>query len=86
VNAKQQGHGLAELRDAAADRRQARRHIAATHGRGSTEQVAAWDAYRAVNERWSALIRQTASAGHTLADVARAAGCARPSLYRHLRG
>jgi len=29
-------------------------------------------------------IRQAVAAGHTLADVARAAGCTRPSLYRHL--
>jgi AcrR family transcriptional regulator len=39
-----------------------------------------------VNDRWSTLIRQAATDGHTLADVAGAAGCARPSLYRHLRG
>ncbi|MCZ2818021.1 hypothetical protein [Modestobacter sp. VKM Ac-2984] len=89
MDGEQRGRGLAELRDAAADRRQARRHIAdltATHGRGSAEQVAAWEAYRAVNDRWSALIRQAASAGHTVADLARAAGCARASLYQHLRG
>ncbi|MBB3084188.1 hypothetical protein [Geodermatophilus sabuli] len=59
--------------------------LTAMHGRGSAEQMAAWAAYRVLNDRWSALIRQAAGAGHTLADVARAAGCARPSLYRHLR-
>ncbi|MCZ2826010.1 MULTISPECIES: hypothetical protein [unclassified Modestobacter] len=79
---------LTELRKAAAARRAARRRIAdltAEHGLGSAGHPAAWDRYRAVNDRWSTLIREAATAGHTLADVARAAGCARPSVYRHLK-
>src|SRR4051812_41785779 len=41
--------------------------------------------YWAATDRWCALLRHTASAGHTPNDVARAAGFAQPSLYRHLR-
>jgi hypothetical protein len=87
VDAEQQAGVLVELRDVAATLREARRRIAdltAEQGRQSPGHAAAWTAYRAVNDRWSALIRRAAGEGHTLADVARAAGCAGPSLYRHL--
>lgn len=79
---------LAELRDVAAARRAARRRIAdltAEHGPRSLDRDAAWTTYRAVNGRWSELIRDAVAVGATLSDVARSAGVARPSLYRHLR-
>lgn len=75
------------LRSAAADRRAARRWLAdltAEHGQRSVERAPAQAACTAVAARWAQLIRDAVAAGHTKADVARAAGCAAPSLYRHL--
>jgi hypothetical protein len=83
---------LVELREVAATRRAARWHIAdltadltAEHGPRSLNHAAAWEAHRAITDRWSQLFRDAVGAGHTKADVARAAGAA-PSLYRLLRG
>ena len=79
---------LDRLRARAAERRAARRWLAnltAEHGNRSPARRPAQDAYAAATARWSALIRQAVAAGHTKADVARAAGCAAPSLYRHLQ-
>ena len=79
---------LEDLRAAAAGRRAARRWLAdltAEHGNRSPARRPAQDAHAAASAHWSELIRQAVAAGHTKADVARAAGCARPSLYRHLQ-
>jgi len=76
------------LRAGAAERRTARRWLAdltAEHGQRSPARAPAQQAYAEAAARWSQLIRQAVAAGHTMADVARAAGCAAPSLYRHLR-
>ncbi|WP_222272948.1 hypothetical protein [Modestobacter marinus] len=66
----------------------ARRRVAdltAGHGSRSAGHAAAWAASHAVIDRWSTLIREAAAAGHSSADDAQAAGCARPSLHGHLR-
>ena len=79
---------LVVLRSAAAERRTARSWLAdltAEHGNRSAARAPAQQAYAAATGRWSELIRQAVAAGHTKADVARAAGCAAPSLYRHLK-
>lgn len=78
---------LEALREVAAERRVARGWLAeltAEHGNRSTARKPAQAAYADATERWSELIREAVVAGHTKADVARAAGCAAPSLYRHL--
>ena len=82
------GGVLEQLRAVAAQRRVARRVMAdvyAEHGRSAPERPAAQAAYEQVCQQWSALIRTAAAVGHPVSEVARAAGCARPSLYRHLR-
>jgi hypothetical protein len=87
VNFERAEDVLVALRDAATQRRAARRWLAdltAEHGQRSPTRKPAQDAYAETTERWSQLIREAAAAGHTKADVARAAGCAAPSLYRHL--
>jgi hypothetical protein len=78
---------LEELRAAAAERRAARRRLAdltAEHGNRSPAREPAREAYAEATARWSQLIREAVAAGHTKADVARAAGCPAPSLCRHL--
>ena len=79
---------LDALRGVAAERRSARLWLAdltAEHGQRSSARAPAQAAYAEATTRWSQLIRDAVAAGHTKADVARAAGCAAPSLYRHLR-
>jgi hypothetical protein len=80
----QAGDVLADLREAASERRTARRWLAdltAEHGNRSAARQPAQEAYAEATARWSKLIREAVAAGHTKADVARAAGCAAPSLY-----
>ena len=79
---------LTALRTQADLRRAARRRVAdavAEHGTSSVNAVALRAELHAVNEQWAELIRQAVGAGHALADVARAAGVAAPSLYYRLR-
>lgn len=79
---------LAALCAAAEKRRAVRRQVAdavVDHGSRSPEAVRLRQMLRAVNAEWTELIRQAAAAGPTLADVARAAGVAAPSLYYRLR-
>lgn len=79
---------LAALRAAAGHRRTARRRVAdavVDHGERSPQAVELREVLRGVNEQWAQLIHQAAAAGHPLADVARAAGVAAPSLYYRLR-
>jgi len=78
---------LRRLRIVAAERRAARRWLAdltAEHGNRSAARQPAKEAYAAATARWLQLIRLAVAEGHAKADVARAAGCAAPSLYRHL--
>jgi hypothetical protein len=70
-----------------AEHRSARRwltDLTAEHGQRSPARASAQEAYAADTTCWSQLIRDAVAAGHTTADLARAAGCAVPSLYRHL--
>ena len=79
---------LATLRAAGDRRRAVRRQIAdavVDHGQRSTQAVELRQILREVTAEWADLIRQAAAAGHPLADIARAAGVAPPSLYYRLR-
>ena len=78
------GDALPRLRATAAERRAARRRMAdlyAEHGRYSAERPLARADYEAVNARWAQAIRDAVAAGHTIADVCRAAGCTRPTVH-----
>lgn len=83
------GQLLAELQRAAAVRREARKRMADVNAEPDRPQPAREEARRnfeVTQARWSQLIRDAVAADHPVSDVARAAGVARPSLYRHLHG
>ena len=70
---------LVALRQVAAERRDARRwllDLTPKEGRCWDARAPAQAAYTGATVAWSELIRQGMAAGHTLSDVARAAGCA----------
>lgn len=79
---------LTQLRSLAEVRRAARGRLAdatAKHGQRSPERAGPAHAYQVTTDRWAECIREAVQLGHSIADVARAAGCATSSVQYRLR-